>query len=212
VAGRPAEFRVPFGVVEANSSGDLVVPQPEHRCSPDAFLVARLRRRELSALGEAYDAHHIHVRAFGRKLLGDDTAAEDLVQETFLALPDAVARFRGDSSLRTFLVSIAVNRARHHLRGALRRRAVHGRFEAEPPPSSPDPESDVRRGQLAAVITRALDALPLDQRVAIVLCEVEGRSSVEAAQIVGVPEGTIRTRVFHAKRKLREALRGEGLR
>jgi RNA polymerase sigma-70 factor, ECF subfamily len=204
--------RVPFGVVAADSNDTLrVVPQPEHAPSPETNLVARLRRNDLAALGEVYDAHHTHVRAFGRKLLGDDTAAEDLVQDTFLALPNAVARFRGDSSLRTFLVSIAVNRARHHLRGALRRRAVHGRFEAEPPPSSPNPEKDVRRGQLAVLITRALDALPLDQRIAIVLCEVEGRSSVEAGQIVGVPEGTIRTRVFHAKRKLREALSDEGL-
>jgi RNA polymerase sigma-70 factor (ECF subfamily) len=70
----------------------------------------------------------------------------------------------------------------------------------------------VRRAQLAAALTRALDALPLEQRVAIVLCEVEERSSAEAALIVGVPEGTIRTRVFHGKRKLREALTQAGLR
>ena len=94
----------------------------------------------------------------------------------------------------------------------MRRRAAVGRFESEPPPSSPNPEDEVRRGQLAAALTRALDALPLEQRVAVVLCAVEERTSAEAAQIVGVPEGTIRTRAFHAKRKLREVLNNEGRR
>lgn len=212
-AARPG-FGVPFAFVGADSNDPrLVVPQEvQQLASPEAGLIARLRRSDLAALGEAYDAHHAHVRAFGRRLLGDETAAEDLVQDTFLALPRAIGRFRGDSSLRTFLVSIAVNHARHHLRSAMRRRAAVGRFESEPPPSSPNPEDDARRAQLAAALTRALDALPLEQRVAVVLCEVEERTSAEAAQIVGVPEGTIRTRAFHARRKLREALNSEGLR
>src|SRR5262249_54324196 len=164
----------------------------------------RLRKGEAAALGEAYDAHHTHVRAFAIRLLGDESAAEDLLQDTFLALPGAIGRFRGDSTLRTFLVSIAVNHARHHLRSAMRRRAVHARLEVEPLPPSPNPEEHTRRAQLAAALTRALDALPLEQRVAVVLCNVEERTSAEAAQIVGVPEGTIRTRAFHGKRKLRE--------
>jgi RNA polymerase sigma-70 factor (ECF subfamily) len=187
-------------------------PALDPEAAPEAELVMRLRRGELRALGEAYDAHHLHVRAFARRLLGDEAAAEDLVQESFLALPRAVGRFRGEASLRTFIVSIAVNNTRHHLRGAMRRRAAQARLEAEPPTSSPNPEEHVRRAQLAAALTRALDALPLEQRVAVVLCEVEERTSAEAAQIVGVPEGTIRTRAFHGKRKLREALRAEGIR
>jgi RNA polymerase sigma-70 factor (ECF subfamily) len=175
-----------------------------------------LRRRESAALGEAYDAHHTHVRAFARRLLGDDAAAEDLVQETFVSLPAAAARFRGDATLRTLLISMAVNHCRHHLRGAMRRRAAQVRMGSEPPPSSPawsrDPEATLRRAELAAALTRALDALPLEQRVAIVLCEVEERTTAEAARVVGVPEGTIRTRIFHGKRKLREWLAQEGIR
>ena len=174
--------------------------------------MARLRRGDLAALGEAYDEHHAHVRAFARRFLGDEAAAEDLLQDTFLALPGAVGRFRGESLLRTFLVSIAVNHARHHLRGAIRRRAGNLRLGEQPQPSPPNPEEQVRRAQLGAALTRALDALPLEQRVAVVLCEVEERTSAEAAQIVGVPEGTIRTRAFHGKRKLREALSAKGFR
>jgi RNA polymerase sigma-70 factor (ECF subfamily) len=179
--------------------------------TPEAELVARLVRGDLSALADAYDAHHTHVRAFVQRLLGDESAAEDLTQETFVTLGRVIGRFRADSTLRTFLVSIAVNHARHHLRSAKRRRAAHERLEGSPP-SSPSPEKDLRRRQLADALTRALDALPLDQRVAIVLCEIEQRTSAEAARIVGVAEGTIRTRVFHGKRKLREALADQGFR
>jgi RNA polymerase sigma-70 factor, ECF subfamily len=175
-------------------------------------LVARLRSGDALALGEAYDAHHAHVRAFAGRITGDDGAAEDLVQETFLALPGAIARFRGESSLRTFLVSIAVNHARHHVRGAARRRAAVSRLAREGAPPSITPADEVERRQLAAALVRALDGLPIDQRVTVVLCEVEERTSAEVAVITGVPEGTVRSRLHHARRKLIEALEKEGIR
>lgn len=177
--------------------------------SAEDRLVARLRAGDLAALGEAYDAHHVQVRAFARRLVGDASAAEDLVQETFLTLPRAVARFRGDSSLRTFLVSIAVRHAGHHVRAAVRQRAALTRLAREPQPPYPEPDESTRRAQLAAALTKALDSLPVDQRVAFVLCEVEERTSAEVARIVAAPEGTVRTRLFHAKRKLSELLREE---
>ena len=68
------------------------------------------------------------------------------------------------------------------------------------------------RRQLADRLALALDALAHDQRVAFVLCEVEERSAVEVAQILDVPEGTIRSRVFHARRRLRELLAEEARR
>jgi RNA polymerase sigma-70 factor (ECF subfamily) len=170
-------------------------------------LVERLRLGEPSAIGEAYDLHHGAVRAFARRLLGDPAVAEDLVHEVFVRLPEAIRGFREEAALRTFLISIAVNRARRFTRSRARERAALERMSSEPPPSGAEtPEQLVRRRELAQALSRALASLPLDQRVAFVLCEVEQRSSGEAAMIVGVPEGTVRTRLFHARRKLREAL------
>jgi RNA polymerase sigma-70 factor (ECF subfamily) len=60
-------------------------------------------------------------------------------------------------------------------------------------------------------LNRALDSLPLDQRVAFVLCDVEERTSGEAAELAGAPEATLRTRLFHARKKLRTALTKEGI-
>ncbi len=175
-------------------------------------LVARLERGDPLAVGEVYDLHHNAVRAFAKRLVGETAATEDLVHEVFVTLPKAIRGYRGDSSLRTFLISIAVNHARHHVRAATRRRRAMEKLALEPEGHSQDPEHDARRRELARALTRALDELPLDQRVAFVLCEVEERTSREAGTIAGVPEATIRTRLFHAKKKLRTLLEQEGLR
>jgi RNA polymerase sigma-70 factor (ECF subfamily) len=171
-------------------------------------LVESLARSEPAAVRSVYEQHHVYVRAFAQRLVGDSAAAEDLVHEVFVALPSAIRRFRGDCTLRTFLVSIAVNHARHHVRAAVRRRAAADRFAHEPPPSSPRPDENAARVQLARALTRALDDLPVEQRVAFVLCEVEERPSREVAAIVGAPEPTVRARLQLAKKKLRPILEG----
>ncbi|WP_437322560.1 RNA polymerase sigma factor [Sorangium sp. So ce381] len=170
-------------------------------------LVERLRRGDAAAVGEAYDKHYGAVRGFARRLTGDDASAEDLAHDVFLSLPQAAQRFRGGSSLKTFLIAIAVNHARHHLRSAARRRAAMERLALEPDEEhASSPEREAGRAALAQALNRALDALPTAQRVAFVLCEVEERSAREASEIMGVPEATVRTRLFHAKQKLRTLL------
>ncbi len=195
------------------SSGLVLSPTaPLQEASEDEQdLALRLAAADPAAVGEVYDQHHRAVRAFASRLVGDAAAAEDLLHEVFVALPKAIKNYRFESSLRTFLISIAVNHARHHVRAASRRRAAMGRLALEPEGNSQDPEQVQRRKELASLLTRALDALPLEQRVTFVLCEVEERTSREVAEITGVPEGTVRTRLFHAKKKLREELSQEGL-
>jgi RNA polymerase sigma-70 factor, ECF subfamily len=180
--------------------------------SSEPALLDLLRRGDAGALGEAYDRHHGAVRAMARRLVGDDQAAEDLVHDTFVTLPGAMRRFEGTSSLRTFLLSIAVNHARHYARAAARRRAAMDRLAAEPERRSDDPERAADRAGLARALTRALDTLSIDQRFAFVLCEIEERSCAEAAELSDVPEATVRTRLFHARKKLRAALEREGFR
>ncbi|HEY5925268.1 MAG TPA: RNA polymerase sigma factor [Kofleriaceae bacterium] len=176
-------------------------------------LVARVRARDVDALASVYDAHHVAVRLLARRLVGDESIAEDLVHDTFVALPGAMRRFRGSSALRTFIMGIAVNRARKYIRAAGRRRAAYERHAAQPPPpDAPAPDVALARRELAAALHRALDALPHDQRIAFVLCEIDELTSSAAAAIVGCPEETIRTRLYHARRKLRARLEAEDVR
>lgn len=179
----------------------------------DADLIAGLRARDGDAIARVYDAHHVALRALARRLVGDEAIAEDLVHDTFVALPAAIRGFRGSSTLRTFVMGIAVNRVRKYIRAATRRRAAYERHAAQPSAAeSPAPDVALARRQLAAALHRALDALPHEQRIAFVLCGIEELTSSEAAAIVGCPEETVRTRLFHARKKLRTSFEAEDLR
>jgi RNA polymerase sigma-70 factor (ECF subfamily) len=175
----------------------------------DPSLVAALGAGDLAALATAFDRWHQRVRVLARRLLSDPAAAEDVVQDVFTALPRSARRFRGDAALETFLLGIAVKRVRHHRRAALRRRKALERLRAVERRGPIDPEQDAYRRQLGARLAAALDELPLPQRVAFVLCEVEELTSAQAAVIADAPEATIRTRLFHARRRLRDLLAGE---
>jgi RNA polymerase sigma-70 factor, ECF subfamily len=180
---------------------------PEAEAASVEETAAALAAGSEGALRSTYREHQAHVRAFARRLVGDDGAAEDLVQEVFVRLPRAARRFRGESSLRSFLISMAINHARHFVRAASRRRAVTARYAREAAFAGALVDEDqVERQQMAEALVRALDTLPLDQRIAFILCEVEERTSSEAATLVGTSNGTLRARLFHAKRKLRASL------
>jgi RNA polymerase sigma-70 factor (ECF subfamily) len=170
-------------------------------------LHVRLADGERAAIDEVYRIHYEALRAFAHRLVGDAQTAEDIVHDVFVALPRAIRRFRGDSSLRTYLCAIALRCSYKHARSAHRRRSAMGRLADETLPAmAAAPDCALGRKQLAAVLYEVLDRLPRDQRIAFALCEIEQLSAGEAAAIVDAPEATVRTRLFHARRKLRELL------
>ncbi len=175
-------------------------------------LVARLRRGDALALGETYDAHHLAVRRYARQILGDDASAEDAVHDVFVALPSAIRRFEGRSSLRTFLFAIATNMARHSRRATARRLGAYERLHEEPRGAQASLDEESERRAMAELMERMLAKLPMEQRLVVVLCVIEEHTSVEVAEIVGVPEGTVRTRLFHARKRLRDLVGEEVLR
>jgi len=181
------------------------VPVARPQTEDDGALVAGLRAGRLDALARAFDRWHQRVRVLARRLV-DDAAAEDVVQETFAALPGAAARFRGEVDLEAFVLGIAVKRARRHHRAAARRRRALERLAIEERRGPPGPEHDAYRRELAQRLAGALDRLPAAQREAFVLCEVEEMTSAQAAVLADIPEATVRTRLFHARRRLRELL------
>ena len=181
----------------------------EEVADDQASLAMDARRASPDAIAAIYDRHHSRVRQLARRLLGDVVAAEDLVQEIFETLPRALRRFGGGAGLETLLFAMVVNRTRQHLRGAIRRRRALERLAREPHAPASSLDDDLHTRALAAQIVGALDRLPLAQRVAFVLCEVQEMTSAEAATLADVPEATIRTRLFHARRRLRELLQPE---
>jgi RNA polymerase sigma-70 factor (ECF subfamily) len=186
----------------------LDVTAMEAAAPEELGLIERLRAGDRDAIAQAYVAYQVPIRSFARRLVGDATAAEDIVHDTFVALPRAMRAYRGESPLRAFLIGVAVNHSRRHIRASARRRRATERMAQQAAPPVLDGAAAMDRRRLAHRLWLALDQLPLDQRIAFVLCEVEQRSSTEVAAIVDAPEGTVRSRVFHARKRLR-ALLGE---
>jgi RNA polymerase sigma-70 factor (ECF subfamily) len=165
----------------------------------EASLLEGLSRAEPVAMREAYRSHHAAVRAFAGRLLGDATAAEDLVHDVFVALPRAARGFRGDSSFESFLIGIAANLARRHLRSSKRRRAMLEKVGIEPtsPPVLPDQTASDH--ELARRLMRALDELPDKLRIAFVLVQIEERDASEVGAMLRIPASTVRGRVRAAR-------------
>jgi RNA polymerase sigma-70 factor (ECF subfamily) len=154
------------------------------------------------AIVDLYDAHHQRVRVLARRLLGDAAAAEDVVQEVFASLPRALRHYRGEAALPSFLLGIVVKKARDHLRAVIRRRRMLERYAFEERVGPRDPEQDMYRKELAHRLTLALDRISAAHREAFILCQVEGLAAAQAAAILGIPEATVRTRLFHCRARL----------
>jgi RNA polymerase sigma-70 factor, ECF subfamily len=184
---------------------------PKLGTTTEEAFVAAVRGGALDAIAAAYDAHHAAVHSFARRLLHDEQAADDVVQEVFMLLPSIAHRLDDGCSLRGFLFGIAANRARDHRRSARRRSSFTERLKREPLPPNETPELARERRALAAALARALEAIPFDHRVTFVMREIEGCSTREVALSLNIPEATVRTRVFHAKQKLRALLDAEGV-
>jgi RNA polymerase sigma-70 factor, ECF subfamily len=176
----------------------------------DAQLLAAVAEGDLAALGEIYDRHAADVWRAVRRALGDACDAEDVVHAAFVALPRLAASYDGRPSCRSWLCGIGVHLALRHRRSAFRFRrmleslahTVVRRATTE----TPSPELAASHGETLVTLERALEALSHKKRAVFVLVEMEGLSAEEAARALGIPAATARTRLFHARRELQEAL------
>jgi RNA polymerase sigma-70 factor (ECF subfamily) len=170
---------------------------------------------EAAAAGDrdAFDAlvrrHHVSIVNLAAALTGGGPDAEDLAQEVFVRVWRGLGRFRGDSSFRTWLHRVALNVIKSHFGRTARLRRL---FQA-PHGGSPDPAdaaadpSDLERDMLRRdAIDRALGALPDDLRIAVTLRDVQGLEYREIAELTGVPVGTVESRIFRARQRLKPAL------
>jgi RNA polymerase sigma-70 factor (ECF subfamily) len=184
----------------------------------EAVLVQRCAVGEEMACAELVAEHQRMVVQLAMNLLGDRDEALDLSQDVFLRVFRTIQRFRGQSSLRTWIYRIAVNQARNRHRFWRRRHradqvsldqhiAAHGEFRSA---GEATPDRLLAQKELAERLQHALDSLPFDQRTAIVLREVDGLSYEEIAFSLGVAIGTVKSRLTRARRALRHDLREAG--
>jgi RNA polymerase sigma-70 factor (ECF subfamily) len=177
----------------------------------DETLVAECAAGEGAALAELFKRHGDRVyRVLGRLPGVDRRDLDDLVQATFIEVYRSARKFESRSAVGTWILSIAVNVMRHHVRGEVRRRALALAADAADARSAPRPDEDAARRQLMARLERALAELPEDMQLAFSMCELEGLKGVEVAKILGMREGTLWRKLHEARHRLREAIERGG--
>ena len=165
----------------------------------ESELLAGCRAGRREALDALISLHYDRIYRLAWTLAGADAAA-DLAQETFLAAVKALPRFRGDAQLSTWLVSILRNQASLFLRGVKKWRLAPlpedgDRLAAPPPPTL---EREVRS------IFERVQELPEDLRTTLVLFHVDGMAYADIARAMDCPVGTVRSRLFEARTRLKK--------
>ncbi len=167
----------------------------------DTQLVERIGRGEEDALSELYRRYGGRVFRFAFSLTGRLELAEEVVQETFVALWKGARGYAGRASVSTWILGIARNQSF----AAIRREEKGARFPPDPP-DLPDPQQELEAEACTARVRKAVDELPAQQREVVFLAFYEGLPYQQIARIVGVPEGTVKSRMYHARRRLGEGL------
>ncbi|MFO8013912.1 MAG: sigma-70 family RNA polymerase sigma factor [Phycisphaerae bacterium] len=182
-----------------------VNPDPEPPQPTDAALLARARGGDDAAFHALVDRHAPGLYVAAVSLVGRAADAEDLLQETFTGAFRGLARFEGRSSVKTWLTAILVRRAAMHRRRARRKdaRLVHLSAAADTAAGRPPVTGTV---DARLDVMDAIRSLRPEHREAIVLRELQGLAYDEMAEALGVPRGTVESRLFRARQALRERL------
>jgi RNA polymerase sigma factor (sigma-70 family) len=187
------------------------------RASPtgdEPTLVRRVAEGDRAAFEILMRRYNRRLYRLARAALRDSTEAEDALQDAYICAFRSMAQFRHDASLSTWLSRLVLNECMGRLRRSARRQKVIPMLrpgsdvdagervadEADPP------ERLVARTQMRALLEDKVDALPETFRLVFVLRSVEELSVEECAQALGIPEATVRTRMFRARSLLRESL------
>lgn len=177
------------------------------RADEDSQLIERYLAGSLAAFNELMAAHEDRVFGICLRIMRDRESALDAVQETFLTVYRKADKFTGESAFSTWLYRVATNTCYDQLR-KLKRRAADPLPEATDP-ADPHSDSAFLAVELRPDLLIALATLTPDFHKAIILADMEGLPLQQVAEMLGVPVGTIKSRVFRARRQLAEALRNQ---
>jgi RNA polymerase sigma-70 factor (ECF subfamily) len=180
------------------------------QATSDEALIGRIASGDRLAMQVLFARHHVRVYRFVLRLVRDEWKAEDLISEVFLDVWRQADRFEGRSTVSTWLLAIA----RFKALSALRRKPdeeLDDESAAAIEDDADDPEMALAKKDRSAVIRKCLTGLSTEHREIIDLVYYHEKSVEEVAEIVGIPENTVKTRMFYARKKLAEMLKAAGM-
>lgn len=181
----------------------------EH-ASSDQALIERIASGDKLAMRALFARHHVRVYRFILRLVRDETLAEDLIGEVFLDVWRQAASFKARAAVSTWLLAIA----RFKALSLLRRKgevALDEEAARKIEDTADNPEAAIERKQRSEILRRCWSRLSPQHRDIIDLVYYQEKAIAEVAAIVGVPENTVKTRMFYARKRLAQLLKGAGL-
>lgn len=170
----------------------------------DVELVHRIAANEEAALRELYAAYGQRLYAYALRLTGDPAQAEDVVQDTLVAVWRLAGRFRGEGRVVAWLLGIVHHTAMKAIRHPFQ--PISEAMEETLTSPKPSPEESAHAGERAQWVQRGLQSLSPDHRAVLELVFYQGLSLQEVAQVCGCPLGTVKSRLSYARQHLRSAL------
>lgn len=204
--------------MEATRTFEIALERVGPQVSEEAALVADLKAGSEEAFAYILGVYENPVYSLIANILGNDTDAADVLQNVFVKVFRGISQFQAASSLKTWIYRIALREALNHRRGWFRRH-VHEAFSldeetAEPVatlaladrPTAHNPYEALEQVERQRLVKSALDGLPRPYRAALVLRELDGCSYEEIAEILGIAEGTVKSRLMRGRELLRRKL------
>lgn len=176
----------------------------------DEALIGRIATGDKVAMQVLFARHHVRVYRFVLRLVRDQTKAEDLISEVFLDVWRQAGKFEARSAVSTWLLAIA----RYKALSALRRRPdeeLDDEAAAAIEDPGDDPETALEKKDKGEILRKCLTALSPEHREIIDLVYYHEKSVEEVAEIVGIPQNTVKTRMFYARKRLSELLKAAGV-
>jgi RNA polymerase sigma-70 factor (ECF subfamily) len=180
------------------------------QATSDEALIGRIASGDRLAMQVLFARHHVRVFRFVLRLVRNESAAEDLISEVFLDVWRQADRFEGRSAVSTWLLAIARFKALTALR-----RKPDAELDEETAEAIEDhadnPEVVLEKKDKSAAIRKCLSGLSAEHREIIDLVYYHEKSVEEVAEIIGIPENTVKTRMFYARKRLAELLKAAGI-
>lgn len=189
------------------------MPPTDANVLDDDALVARARSGDGAAYGELVRRHQRAALRVATVVCGSTEEAGDIVQDAFVAAHRSLHAYRGDGSVRSWLLRIVANHAKNHLRGRVRRLRRDDRYAglALRDVSGDGPDDAVVRTEEHDAVATALAGLGLEDRAVLGCRYVAGLSELETAEVLGLPVGTVKSRTARALARLRSRLESGGV-
>jgi RNA polymerase sigma-70 factor (ECF subfamily) len=200
-------------MIGGRRQGDAADEAAEREARRDVELVERLKKGDARALDELYRRHREAAYGIAYRLLGSREDALDVVQEAFIHVMRGIQAFRGQSSFRTWLYRIVTHAALDYRRWRALRVAESLDSDTSTEPvieaEGRSPQEAAADRDLGAAIDKALSNISEKNRAALILYAIEGMSYKDVAGVLGISIGTVMSRIFNARQRLRELLATE---